>query len=271
VTKLDLRSFSVNVLNRRALDRTAARDVAVVFSREIIPQLRNPTALILGMMQPLVFLILFGPVLGGVPAEGDETSWQWFTPGILVMVGLFGMSSSGYALLTEINTGSFERMLVTPLNRTAMLIGKIMKEGVTLLAQVLLIILAVLPFGFELFPVGAILGLLLLVTFGLGLGGLSFVLSIASKKNESLFYVVHQMALFPLFLLAGVLMPMEYAPSWLYGASRVNPLTYVVEAERALFAGELAQLSVLYGLIAAVATAAIGLFLGTRAMRRAAL
>jgi ABC-2 type transport system permease protein len=70
-------------------------------------------------------------------------------------------------------------------------------------------------------------------------------------------------------LLGGVLLPMETAPRWLYIASRINPLTYLVEAERALFTGELAATSVLYGTIVACGIGALGLWVGTRTIARA--
>lgn len=95
------------------------------------------------------------------------------------------------------------------------MIGRNLKEVVTLLAQAVLIVVALLPFGFRLHPLGALTGLLILAVFGLGLGGLTFALAIAAKRREELFYGVQQIVLFPLLLLSGVLMPMDAAPSWL--------------------------------------------------------
>lgn len=246
-------------------------NAGVVFTREMLPQLRNPTALIFGMLEPLVFLVLFGPLLTGMPGVTGGSPWQWFVPGILIMIGLFATTSTGYSLMTELNTGSLERLLVTPLNRTAMLVGRMSKEVLVLVAQAVLIIIAVLPFGFQLYPLGMLLGLLMLVMVGLGLGGLAYALAIAAKKQETLFYVVQQTAVFPLLLLSGVLLPMEAAPAWLRTLSQVNPLTYLVNAERALFSGDVLTTSVLYGAITAVVMAVVGLAVGTRAMRRASL
>ncbi|OUC98565.1 ABC transporter permease [Streptosporangium minutum] len=246
-------------------------DTGVVFTREIRPELRNPLGLVFGMIQPLVFLALFGPLLAGTPGVGQASPWQWFVPGVVVMLGLFGTASAGYYLLVEGGGGSLERMLVTPLSRTAMLIGRTMKEIVTLLAQAVLIIAVVLPLGFRLHPAGALAGLLLLTVLGVGLGSLSFALALAARRQPSIFYGVQQTLLFPLVLLSGVLLPMDDAPSWLYGMARANPVTYVVEAERALFAGDLSHPSVPYGVLAAVTVALVGLAVGTRGMRRASL
>jgi ABC-2 type transport system permease protein len=135
----------------------------------------------------------------------------------------------------------------------------------------MLIILIALPLGFQLFPVGVVAGLLLLAVLGVGLGALSYALAIAVKKQEWLFYAVQQTLLFPLLILSGILLPMEGGPEWLLFLSRINPLTYIVEAERALFAGDFTHPSVLYGTLVAIALAAVGLLVGTRAMRRASV
>jgi ABC-2 type transport system permease protein len=246
------------------------RDTAIVFSREFTPELRQPLGLIFSMTQPLLFMFLFGSLLGGVSGYGaaSGSSWQSFAPGILIMMCLFGPMAAGHSLLVELIGGATERMMVTPLSRTAMLIGRAMKESVILLAQAALIVALALPLGFRLHPAGALAGLALLVVFGIGLSGLSFTLAIAAQPNGTLFWIVTQILTYPLLLLSGVLLPIEYGPEWLRVIAKLNPIAYLVNAERALFAGELADLSALYGLIAACAVAALGLSLGTRAMRR---
>ncbi|MEO3863673.1 ABC transporter permease [Acrocarpospora sp. B8E8] len=243
------------------------RDTVTVFQREIAPTFRDPLGLLFTMMQPLLFLFLFGPLLSGNTDLGDAP-WQWFVPGILIMMCLSGPMMAGYMLLVELIGGSMERMLVTPLNRTAMLIGRTLKEFVVLLAQSALIIGLSIPLGFQPNAAGVLAGLALLVVFGVGLGALSFVLAIASAPGGELFYGITQLVMFPLLLLSGVLLPVDAGPGWLQTAAAFNPVTYVVNAERALFAGSFTDISLLYGLLAATAVATLGLTLGTRAMRR---
>jgi ABC-2 type transport system permease protein len=243
---------------------TFFRDTATVFSREFRPVLREPAGLLFEMGQPLLFLFLFGSLLDG--AVGS--SWQWFVPGILVMMCLTGPMSAGYTLLVELIGGSMERMMVTPLNRTAMLVGKTMKTMIVLLAQAVLIVLLAIPLGFQLHPAGVLAGLVQLVVFGVGLGAFSFVLAIKSAPGGTLFYIVSQSILFPLLLLSGVLLPMDTAPAWLRVLGSVNPVTYIVDAQRTLFSGDLTGPSILYGAISACLVAAAGLYLGNRAMRK---
>jgi ABC-2 type transport system permease protein len=240
-------------------------DTAIVLSRELRPVLRNPISLIFTMVQPLVFLALFAPLL---PDPPGGTALQWFVPGVVVMSCLFGSSTTGANLLLEIQTGSHERMLVAPLRRPALLIGRALKEIVPMLAQTALIIAVVIPFGFDLHPIGALVGLVILSIFSVGLGALSYTLGLASKNQDWMFWAVQQTLLFPLLLLAGMLLPIEGGPGWLQAMAKLNPLSYVVAAERVLFNGEVASGTVLGGLIAAVAVAVVGLTVGTRAMNR---
>ncbi len=247
------------------------RDTAVVGGRELRLTIRDPFSLIFSLVQPLVFLAFYGPLLGGMPGVGDTSPWQWFVPGILVMIALFGTTMSGSNLLYEMQTGSHERLLVTPLSRSALLMGRALKEIVPLVVQAVIIVVLVLPVGFRLYPLGVLAGLLLLAIGGVGLGALSYALAISSKNREWLFYGVQQTLLFPLLLLSGMLLPVDMGPGWLQFLSRINPLTHLVQAERALFAGNFSDPSILYGTIAVVAVAVIGLIVGTRAMRRASL
>lgn len=244
-------------------------DSAIVLVRELRPTLRNPFSVIFSMVQPLFFLALFGPLLISVTGIGTAATLQTFVPGILVMSALFASSTTGANLLMEIQSGSHERMLVTPLSRPSLLIGRALKEIVPLVAQAALIVAVVIPFGFDLHLGGALVGLGLLATFGVGLGALSYTLALAVKSEDWIFWSVQQTLIFPLLLLSGMLLPLEDGPGWLQTLSRFNPLTHIVDAERALFAGELGDEVVLWGVLAAVGTAVVGLTVGVRAMQRA--
>lgn len=246
--------------------RRFVRDTGTVFSREFVPVVRKPFVLVFTMGQPLLFLFLFGSMLEGTLGEAGG-SWQWFVPGILVMMCLSGPMMAGYSLLVELMGGSLERMLVTPLNRVAMLVGRTLKEFVLLLFQAGLIIVLAVPLGFRPSVPGVVMGLGVLVVFGVGLGALSFALAIASRPGGDLFWGVTQMVMFPLVLLSGLLLPVESGPGWLRVAAAANPVRYIADAERALLAGRV-DMSVMYGMGCAVAVGVIGLAIGTRAMRQ---
>ncbi|GAA1531057.1 ABC transporter permease [Nocardioides humi] len=241
-------------------------DVWNVLVRELQPVLRQPASVLFAMVQPLVFLGLFAPLL---PDAGDGSALQWFVPGIVSMTALMSASFTGANLSEEIISGSFERLLVSPVRRSSLMIGKALREMVPLLLQTVIIVAAVTPFGFDLHLLGVVVGILVLVPFSVGLGALSLALAVAAKEQAWVFWTVQQTVIFPLLLLAGVLLPLDGAPGWLRTASDLNPLRYIVDAERALFAGSYPADTVLAGLAASLVVAALGLWVGVRRMNRA--
>src|SRR6476469_6575516 len=253
--------------------RKLIRDTHLVMTRELRPVLRDPFSVIFGMIQPLIFLGLFGPLLvgslgGQAPSTVGDSVWQWFVPSILVMTALFGTTTVGANLLFEVQNGAHERMLVTPLSRPSLLIGRALKEMAPLAAQAVIIVAVMIPFGFRLYPAGALIGFALLAVFGIGLGSFSYALAIAVRKQEWMFWVVQQTLIFPLMILSGMLLPLESGPQWMQVASHFNPLTYLVDAERALFAGDVASSAAVWGWLAALVTVAVGLTVGISSMRR---
>jgi ABC-2 type transport system permease protein len=177
----------------------------------------------------------------------------------------------GWALTEELLSGSFERFLATPMSRPAILVGRALKELAPLLAQALIVILVAAPFGLALYPIAMLVGLVLFLIFGVGVAALSYALAIATKRDGSTFYIVSHSVALPAMLLGGVLLPMDMAPNWLWIASRFNPLTYLVEAERALFRGEMFTIEVGYGVVVAIIVAIAGLTVGSLTIRKASL
>lgn len=246
---------------------TLAQDTSIVFTRELRPFFRDPFSVVFTLVQPVVFLVFFGPLLADVTGTSFADSLQWFVPGIIVMSALFGASTTGSNLQLEMQTGSHERMLVAPLRRSSLLLGRAAKEIVPALAQSLIIIAITIPFGFEPEPPGFVIGLPMVAAFAVGLGSLSYALAIASKGNEWMFWMVQQTLIFPLLILSGMLLPLEGAPRWMEFLSDINPLTHIVDAERALFAGDVANSSVAWGTISALAVLGVGLWVGIRSVK----
>jgi ABC-2 type transport system permease protein len=241
-------------------------DTLNVMNRELKPVWREPMAVIFAMIQPLVFLGLFAPLLPEL--AGGGSALQWFVPGIVTMTCLMGGSFTGANLMEEMQTGSHERQLVSPLSRPALLVGRALKEVVPMLMQTAIILAVATPFSFDLHPAGVLVGVLVLAIFSVGVGALSFALALASKGQDWMFWTVQQTLLFPVLLLAGVLLPIDGAPRWLQVASDLNPMTYVVEAVRVLFAGQWPADTIAAGFAGAAVVAALGLVVGIRSMRR---
>ena len=245
---------------------TFVSDTLNVMNRELKPVWREPLAVVFAMIQPLVFLGLFAPLLPEM--AGNGSALQWFVPGIVAMTALMGASFTGSNLMEEMQSGSHERQLVSPLGRPALLVGRALKEVVPMLMQVAIIVVVVTPFSFDLHLGGVLAGAVLLSLFSIGVGALSFALALASKGEDWMFWTIQQTLLFPTLLTAGVLLPVEGAPRWLEIVSMLNPMTYVVDATRALFAGTWPADVVAQGVAGAAVVAALGLLVGVRAMRR---
>ena len=249
--------------------RTPVRDTGIVLARELKPVLRDPFSVVFSMIQPLFFLALFAPLLSSVTGLGTGSSLQWFVPGIVVMSCLFGASMTGSNLLLEMQTGSHERSLVSPLSRSSLLLGRALKEIVPVVVQAVVVVAAVAATSFDVHPLGIAVGLLVLSVFCVGLGSLSYALALATRGQDWIFWTVQQTFLFPVLLLAGMLLPVDGGPGWLRTLSQANPLTYIVDAERSLFAGRFDGGLLLQGAAAAVLVAVLGLTVGLRAMAKA--
>jgi ABC-2 type transport system permease protein len=243
----------------------------LIFRRSLGQSLRNPAWVLIGLLQPLLYLALFGPLLIPVvqntPGFPPGDAWQVLVPALLVQQGLFGTLFVGFGLITEYRTGVIERMRVTPVSRSALLLGRALKDVLVLVVQAVLLILAAVPFGLRV-PLGAALAALLLVAvLGLAMSSLSYALALRLKSEDALAPLFNTVGL-PLLLLSGVLLPMSVAPLWLYNLSRANPFVYLVDAERALFRGELATPTVLVGAVVAVALTAVTVAWSVRTFHR---
>ena len=244
-------------------------DTLIVLGRELKPVLRDPFSVVFSMIQPLFFLALFAPLLGSVSGLDTSSSLQWFVPGVVVMTCLFGASMTGSNLLMEMQTGSHERTLVTPLSRSSLLLGRALKEIVPVVVQALIVVAVVAPTSFEVHPFGIVTGLVMLSVFCVGLGSLSYALALATRGQDWIFWTVQQTLLFPVLLLAGMLLPVDAGPGWLRTLSAFNPLTYIVDAMRGLFAGSFDAAMLLEGTAAALLVCALGVGIGVRSMRAA--
>ncbi|MEW9534551.1 ABC transporter permease [Microbispora sp. NPDC049125] len=243
-----------------------ATETWLMFVRSARPPLRNPVTIIVGISMPLVYLVLFGPLLRHMTTGDGLSSWQWFVPGLLVQLTLFGTAYAGFTMLPETRSGVMERMRVTPSGRTALLLGRVLKDVVLLLVQAVLMVGAAMILGFRAQAVPVLLGLGLLAVTGVAVGFSSYALALKLKHEFALAPVLGALVV-PLMLLSGVLLPMDMAPTWLYNVSRANPLSYVVDAERAIIAGEYTQ-TALTGALVAVGLLVAGMAWGIHRFRK---
>ncbi|HEV7897385.1 MAG TPA: ABC transporter permease [Planosporangium sp.] len=210
------------------------RDTWMVFTRQMTLVLRNPVWLIVGLMQPLYFLLLFGPLLKGALRMSAEDAYRFFVPGLLVQLAMFGTLFVGFGLIAELRAGVIERMRVTPVSRLALLLGRSLRDVVTLLVQAVLLTLLALPFGLTVRVGDLFLAFALLALIALMLSAVSYALALKLRSEDALAPLMNAVSM-PILLLSGILLPLS---GWLKSVGKWNPFTYAVDAARALFAGD---------------------------------
>ncbi len=243
------------------------RDTWTIFSRSMRLSLRQPLWVAIGLMQPILYLTLFGPLLQNIAAtsgfEGD--AWQVFVPGLLVQLGIFGGLFVGFGIIAEWRSGVIERQLVTPASRNAIITGRSLRDVVVIVVQAAVLVGCAFALGLRI-PLGAVLiGFVLVAMLGAAFSFISNAIGIATKSEDVLAPMVNTLAL-PILLLSGILLPMSIAPQWLQIVSNFNPFKHIVEALRAVFLGDFSNPIVWIGLALAAALVVLGSWLGARTL-----
>lgn len=248
------------------------RDTWLIFHRSLVTTLRNPVWLIMGLMQPILYLVLFGPLLNSIasmPGFPPGGAFNVFVPGILVMTALFGSAFVGFGLCEEMREGVIERMRVTPMSRVAMLLGRSLRDVVLLLAQAVVLVVLSVPFGLSINPLGLLVSFALLALVGLVMSPVSYALALRLGSEDALAPTINAITL-PLLLLSGVMLPMSLAPGWLQTLADFNPLFHAVVAIRDLFNASFAGPEIVVGTLVMLVLAVLAIGVGARAFSRAA-
>lgn len=244
-----------------------ARDTYLIFRRYLRQTLRHKPGVIISMIQPLLYLVLFGPMMRAALGTHGADPWRVFVPGILVQLGLFGAAFAGFKIIPEQRWGVVERMRVAPLSRIALLAGRVAYDAAQLVVQAALILIVGVAFGLRMPVTAVVLCLVLVALLGAGLASLSYTLGLM-LQSEYRFAPILQTTTLPLMLLSGILLPMSLAPAWLDAVSHLSPFRYVVDAMRAVAAGDYTGTASLTGMAVALALAVVALAYGTRVFRR---
>lgn len=243
-------------------------DTRLILGRYLRQTLRAKIGLVVGVLMPLLVLFFFGPLLTHVQLGTGGDAWQTLVPGLLVQLGMFSAAFAGIGILIEKQHGVIERMQVTPVSRLALLMGRVLRDVVQMLAQSLLLVLAGMAMGLRAPVLGVLIGFLFVAVLTVALASLSYALAMRLNSPEEFAPVVNTINL-PVMLLSGILLPMALAPRWLDVVSQFVPLRYLVEAVRAAFLGQYGSTAMIRGALVAAVLAAISVFLGARIFRKA--
>ncbi|HEX2977614.1 MAG TPA: ABC transporter permease [Candidatus Babeliales bacterium] len=247
-------------------------DTSLIFFRSVQTTLRNPVWIIFGLFQPLCFLLLFAPLLEKLtsnPAFGSSNSLTVFTPGLLIMIALYGTSFVGFALIDDIRSGVIERFRVTPINRKALILGRVLRDLCVLAVQAtfLLVLAWLLGLSASLFGVLISYGLVLLVGFTMSTA--SYCAALMLQSEDALAPAIN-FFLLPIQLLAGITLPLTLAPLWLQRVAFFNPFAHAVSAARSLFVGDYLNETVALGFATMMLIAALAFYGASRLLKKTA-
>ncbi|HEY92163.1 MAG TPA: ABC transporter permease [Dehalococcoidia bacterium] len=214
------------------------RGIWVIAYRELLRFIQERSRMISSFAMPLLFLIVFGAgfnrVIGNLTPGVDFIKFIY--PGIIAMTVLMSSVFSGLSVVWDREFGFLKEVLVAPLSRSGIVLGKAIGSAVISLGQgfVMLALAPILGVTLSLILVVELIPLLIVLSLSLsGLG----ILVASRMRSQQGFQVVVQLIIFPLIFLSGVFFPVNNVPTWLEVVSKINPLTYGVDAIRQLFLG----------------------------------
>jgi ABC-2 type transport system permease protein len=245
-------------------------DIALIYRRQMRFSLRQPQWLFFALIQPVMYLALFGPILESVaktPGFPPGDAWQVFVPGLIVQLAIFGTLYVGFGLIEEIRDGVLDRMRVSPISRTALLIGHALRDATVLMVQAVILTGMALLFGLTLSWPAVISTIIAVILLALTFASISYAVAVITKDEEPLIGLLNLVGP-PLLLLSGILLPMTLAPKWLQHIADVNPVSHVVDGMRDAYLGEWWTSDIGWGILAAVAMTVFFVGFGTRAFQR---
>jgi ABC-2 type transport system permease protein len=250
---------------------TAIADTWALTARELLRGRRQPGFLVVTLVQPAIWLLLFGALFDrvvDVPGFEGSDYQQYLVPGVIVMTAFFSSCWNGMATIKDLDRGVTDRLLVTPVTRLSLIAGRVVPNLMQVALQSLVIVVMALAIGVS-FP-GGPLGVSVLVLIagllGTAFSALSNALALVARKEQTLIAAVMFLQL-PLVFLSTAYMQANLMPGWISAVADFNPVDWAITAGReAVSAGtNWATLASYCGLLAMFA--AVSLALATRALR----
>jgi ABC-2 type transport system permease protein len=246
------------------------RDTWYLFVRLLRATVRMPVFVIISIVQPILWVLLFGQLFRSVttiPGFGASSYVQFLAPGISIMTALFGAAYSGMGLLVDIDRGVLDRLLATPVSRGALIAGRVLHAAVQVVVQAGIILSVAFLLGAR--PHGGIPGILAVflaaALLGAAFAAFSNALALLARRQELVIAAMNFVVL-PMTFLSSMIMSRNLMPQWIRGVSRFNPVNWAVTAARDGFEGRapgelFLSLALLAGfalICAALATRAFG-------------
>jgi len=249
------------------------KGIYALWYRETKVFLRERSRVISSIINPLLWLLIIGGGLGSAVSFGGVNYQAFIYPGVLIQTALFSSVFFGVYIVWDKKEDFMKEVLVAPMRRTSLFVGKILGGSTDTLLQILILffigivftISGVMPgLHFSVFSVIISLAFLLVVTVGLVSVGLIIGSQMESPEG---FQVIISFLIFPLFFLSGALFPITNLPAWLAPFIFVNPVTYAVDGIRGVLVG-ISRFSLLFDFALVCLFALIMILLGTYAFKK---
>jgi len=239
-----------------------------IWEREIRIYFREKSRLVGSIVSPLLWLFLFGTGMGSAFSGAGATGFNYQTflfPGIITMTVLFTSIFYGAYVVMDKRLDFLKEVLVSPVSRTTIFFGKVLGgvTDATIQATILMVLAPIFGIPFSLNLLFAYVFLFLMVT---GLVSIGLIIGSLMDSPEG-FSLIMSFLNFPLFFLSGALFPLTNLPSWLLIFTRLNPVTYGVDAMRQLMTG-MGSIGLVTDAVVLVAFATIMIAVGTWSFAR---
>jgi ABC transporter DrrB family efflux protein len=234
-----VRAMSVVPTPQPATPPSVLDSIGTITARNLLRLVRVPTLIALATVQPILFVLLFTYGFGGaVRVPGVAHYIDYLLPGLFVLAIGFGASQTGVALAEDLGNGMIDRFRSLPINGASVLAGRVTADAVRNLFVVGLMIAVgwAIGFRFHAGPIPALAVVVLAVGIGIAFSWLNLLLGLLVRDPES----AGLAGLFPVIILvftSSTLVPVASMPGWLQAFAKVNPITVVVDALRALCLG----------------------------------
>jgi ABC-2 type transport system permease protein len=249
------------------------KGIYALWYRETKVFLRERSRVISSIINPLLWLLIIGGGLGSAVSFEGADVMSFIFPGVLIQTALFSSVFFGVYIVWDKKVDFMKEVLVAPMRRTSLFVGKILGGSTDTLLQILILFVIGIAFTvggimpglhFTVFSVAVSLAFLLVATMGLVSIGLIIGSQMESPEG---FQLIISFLIFPLFFLSGALFPITNLPAWLAPFIFINPVTYAVDGIRGVLLG-ISQFSLLFDFALVSLFALVMILIGTYAFKK---